>query len=333
MAIRNFSSTLLALSLLAITACQTTAPRSRRTGVGQRPEAIPNPPQQQQAQQPQQGQTPPKSTPDLEQPEEPIPQPQRYEAKKVAVILGPGGAKAFAHVGVLKAFQQQRIPIEKVIGLEWGSLIGGLYAVKGQVHDVEWKLYKMEQQNLFEPKGFFKRTAGENPISIMDDFLKDSFGSDEVSRSKVVFACTARSPLTGVLVWQNRGPYRDVMKRCLPYPPNFKAQGNLIAGPSAATEAVDWLVREGYNVIILVNVLGNAQPVAQDALRDNMNYVILWQEIRRALAETSRLNIDTVNVDTSNYPMTQFSAKKDLISIGEIAGNKAASSLISKYGF
>lgn len=333
MAIRNFSSTLIVLSLFVMTACQSTAPkRPGRPAVGQRPEAIPNPPQPQQPSTPAQTQ-PPKPAPGLEQPEEPIPQPQRYEAKKVAVILGPGGAKAFAHVGVLKALQQQRIPIEKVIGLEWGALMGGLFAVKGQVHDVEWKLYKMEQQNPFESKGFFKRDSGERAISIMDDFLKDSFGGDEVSRSKVVFACPAKSLASGVLVWQNRGPYRDVMKRCLPYPPIFKAQGNLIAYPSAATEAVDWLVREGYNVIILVNVLGSAQPVAQDVLRDNLNYVILWQEIKRALAETSRLNIDTINVDTNNYPMTQFSAKKDLISIGEVAGNKAASSLISKYGF
>lgn len=332
MAIRNFSFTLIVLSLLVLTACQSSSKRPGRPVVGQRPEAIPNPPQQTPGQTPTQS-TPPKPAPGLQQPEEPIAQPQRYEAKKVAVILGPGGAKAFAHVGVLKALQQQRVPIEKVIGLEWGSLIGGLYAVKGQVHDVEWKLYKMEQQKLFEPKGFFKRDSGENPINIMDDFLKESFGGDEVSRSKVVFACPAKSLMSGVLVWQNRGPYRDVVKRCMPYPPNFKAQGNLIAHPSAATEAVDWLVREGYNVIILVNVLGSAQPVAQDALRDNLNYVILWQEIKRALAETSRLNIDTINVDTNNYPMTQFSAKKDLISIGEVAGNKAASALISKYGF
>ncbi len=51
--------------------------------------------------------------------------------------------------------------------------------------------------------------------------------------------------------------------------------------------------------MILVNVLGDAMPVAQDSLRENLNYVILWQEVRRAIYETSRLNIDTINVDTS----------------------------------
>jgi len=252
----------------------------------------------------------------------------------VAVILGPGGAKAFAHVGVLKAFQQQRVPVDKIVGLEWGALVAGLYAVKGQVHDVEWKLYKMEQQKVFEPKGFFSRgDGGENDLSILDGFLRESFGADDVSRSKTPFACPTRSVWSGVVAWQTRGAYRDVIKRCLAFPPTFKVKGTFLAGASQATEAVEMLVKEGYNVIILVNPLGSAMPVPQDSLRENLNHVILWQEIKRALAETSRLNIDTVYVDTSSYPMTQYAAKKELISLGEQAGVKAAGGLIQKYGF
>ncbi|MGZ3722178.1 MAG: hypothetical protein ACXVA9_04560, partial [Bdellovibrionales bacterium] len=92
MAIKNFLFSPIALSLLFLTlsACQTTAsrrPQPRLTGVevnaptehGTAPSVI-------------------------------EPPPTREEAKKVAVILGPGGAKAMAHVGVLRAFQQQRIP-------------------------------------------------------------------------------------------------------------------------------------------------------------------------------------------------------------------------------
>jgi hypothetical protein len=74
-------------------------------------------------------------------------------------------------------------------------------------------------------------------------------------------------------------------------------------------------------------------PVAQDSLLENVNHVILWQEVKRALAQASRLNVETINVDTSAYPIVQFDAKKDLIQLGENAGNKAASSLITKYGF
>lgn len=253
--------------------------------------------------------------------------------KKVAVILGPGGAKAFAHVGVLKAFQQQRIPIEKVVGLEWGALMGGMFSLKGQTHDVEWKLYKMEQNNPLEPKGFFKSSSAERSVNVLDGFLDGAFGKEEIGRGKVPFACPTRSIWTGVVGWQTRGPYKENVKRCLAFPPTFRPQGTFLAGASQATEAVEMLVKEGFNVVILVNVLGSAQPVAQDNLRENVEYVILWQEIKRALAETSRLNIDTVNVDTSAFHMAQFGAKKDLILLGEQTGQKAATALISKYSF
>ena len=317
MAIKSFSFILVAVSFL--TACQST-PVKKPMPTGARPE-FGLPPTQ----------TRPTQTPIEEQ--APVVPYEPSQPKKVAVILGPGGAKSFAHVGVLKAFQQQRIPVEKVIGLEWGSLIAGMFAVKGQTHDVEWKLYKMEQQNLLQPKGFFNRRSDENSINVMDSFLNETFGVEDVAKARVPFVCPTRSVYSGVVAWQSKGLFKDVMKRCLQFPPIFRPQGTFLAGASQASEAVEMLVKEGYNVIILVNVLGSALPVGQDALRDNLNYVILWQEIKRAILETSRLNIDTVTVDTSSYPMMQFGAKKELISLGEAAGLKAAGGLISKYGF
>lgn len=266
--------------------------------------------------------------------DEPIPPPPAApRVKKVAVILGPGGGKTFAHVGVLKALQQQRIPIEKVVGLEWGALMGGLFTLKGTTHDVEWKLYKMDLQKLLQPSGFFSRRGDENGLNVVDPFLNEMFGKEEIGKAKVPFACPSRSIWTGVVAWQSKGSFKEAMKRCLAFPPVFKAQGTFIAGASQASEAIEMLVKEGFNVIILVNVLGSAMPVPQDNLRDNLNYVILWQEVKRALGEASRLNIDTIQVDTSAVAVSQFGAKKDLVLLGEAAGQKAAAALISKYGF
>lgn len=308
-----------AVVITLLAGCQTSPKSKRATGVGARPEESRGVPGDRES-------APPVAS-------EPVPTPAPPERKRVAVILGPGGAKAFAHVGVLKAFQQQRIPVEKVVGLEWGSLIGGFYSLKGQVHDVEWKLYKMEHKNTLEARGFFGRRDGEPSVSVLEDFLKDSFGDEDVSRAKTPFTCASRSIWTGVVSWQTKGPFRDVMKRCMPFPPTLKAQGTFVAGASQATEAVDMLVKEGFNIIILVNVLGSAMPVGQDSLRENLNHVILWQEIKRALADTAALNIDTVQVDTSRFPMNEYGAKKELISLGEGAGARAARDLITKYRF
>lgn len=269
--------------------------------------------------------TPPEITPAVTLPEV-------DRNKKVAVILGPGGAKTFAHIGVLKAFQQERVPVQKIVGLEWGSLMAGLFAVKGQVHDMEWKLYKMEQLKLPQPKGLFARKVGEDSVRVMDNFLKDAFGSEDARRAKVEFMCPTRSLPNGHVSWQSRGEFTDIMQRCLPFPPVFKA-GNFVAGPSLALEAIERLAKEGYNIIVFVNVLGSAMPMAPESLRDNLNQVLLWQEVRRALHEVNRLNIDIVEINTNSYPILRFDSKKDLIQLGESAGRSAARSLVSKYGF
>lgn len=49
-------------------------------------------------------------------------------SQKVALVFSGGGAKGLAHVGVLKALEENEIPIDYVVGTSMGGLIGGCYA-------------------------------------------------------------------------------------------------------------------------------------------------------------------------------------------------------------
>lgn len=321
MALRNslYLRFAISLSLVFLSACRTTPaskPRTSPPGAAGEPGVISVPTQP--------------SGPEVTSPP---PLPMQVSGKKVAIILGPGGAKAFAHIGVLKALQQQRVPVQKIVGLEWGSLIGAMYANKGQLHEVEWKLYKMEQAHLPAPKGFFAKKIGEDTIKVMDGFLQESFPKENIADAKIAFACPSRSVWTGVVAWQTKGPVKDAVRRCLGFPPIFKIQGTFLAGASQASEAMAMLRSEGYNVIILVNVLGNAQPVAQDNMPDNLTYAILWQEVKKSIVDAGKLGVEVINVDTNAYPMVDFDSKKELISKGESAGMKAGAEIVSKYGF
>jgi NTE family protein len=265
---------------------------------------------------------------------DPPPPPPVKSSHRVAVILGPGGAKAFAHVGVLKALQKQRVPIDKVVGLEWGALVGGLFAHHGQLHDVEWKLYKLEQQNLPRPKGFFARSGTTTGVKVMDPFLSEAFGRDDLSSARIKFTCPTRSLFAGVVGWQDRGSWRDVVKRCLSFPPTFTVEGSFFAGASQAQEAVDLLKREGYDVILLVNVLGSAAPTGRDGNAEDTLPTILWQEVRRATLLAARAgDVETIEVNTNAYPILQFESARELGQLGETAGTAAATRLISKFGF
>jgi hypothetical protein len=191
----------------------------------------------------------------------------------------------------------------------------------------------MEQSNLPYTKGLFNsKGPGEQSARVMDGFIQDAVGRDDISRAKVSFTCPSRTMWTGVAQWHTKGALSEAVRRCLPYPPVFKAQGAFIAGATAASEAVERLIREGYNVVIFVNVLGSAMPFAKDNLLENLNHVILWQEVKRSVFDAGKYDIDMIHVDTASS-VVEFEAKKDLIVLGEKAGAAAASALISKYRF
>ena len=46
----------------------------------------------------------------------------------VGVVLGGGGARGIAHIGVLKVLERERIPVCAVTGTSMGAIVGGLYA-------------------------------------------------------------------------------------------------------------------------------------------------------------------------------------------------------------
>jgi NTE family protein len=62
---------------------------------------------------------------------------QVTERPKVAVVLSGGGAKGFAHIGVLKVLEEEGIPIDIIVGTSMGSIVGGLYSIGYTASDIE----------------------------------------------------------------------------------------------------------------------------------------------------------------------------------------------------
>ncbi len=60
-----------------------------------------------------------------------------YGQQKVGVVLSGGGASGMAHVGVLKALEENNIPIDYITGTSIGALVGGLYAAGYSPEQIE----------------------------------------------------------------------------------------------------------------------------------------------------------------------------------------------------
>jgi len=48
---------------------------------------------------------------------------------KIGLVLSGGGARGAAHVGVLKVLEENRVPIDYIVGTSLGSVVGALYAL------------------------------------------------------------------------------------------------------------------------------------------------------------------------------------------------------------
>ncbi len=90
---------------------------------------------------------------------------------KIALALGGGAARGYAHLGVLKVFQREKIKIDIVTGTSIGSLVGAMYATTGDAYSVIEKLISFVRSDHFHEtemdffnelrkssnRGFFRR--------------------------------------------------------------------------------------------------------------------------------------------------------------------------------
>ncbi len=251
---------------------------------------------------------------------------------KVGVIVGPGGMKTFAALGVFREMNRARIPIHAIAGLEWGSVIGGLYASQGQINDAEWKAYKLREDNLPEA-GFLQSKAAAANVSKLGSFLDASFSGLAVEKTRIDFACATTAPGSDKTGWLNRGSMKSAMERCLPYPPMFQNSASM-ASPFAIDEAATWLRGRGANVILLIDVLGQGEFIPSKSANDVSSENLVWAEIRRQMyrARTPVVN-HVIHVNTSGHPVTDFDGRRALMDAGQKAATDVCNKMVSQYGF
>lgn len=86
------------------------------------------------------------------------------ERQSVGLVLSGGGAKGIAHIGVIKAFEDNDIPIDYITGTSMGAIVGGLYA-SGYT--------PQEMLDLIESKGFAYWSSGKIDPSYTYYFLNE----------------------------------------------------------------------------------------------------------------------------------------------------------------
>jgi len=69
---------------------------------------------------------------------------------KLGLALGGGGSRGFAHIGVLKVFDKNKVPLHQITGCSIGAIIGGLYAYYQDAQKVESFMRDFINQQVFK---------------------------------------------------------------------------------------------------------------------------------------------------------------------------------------
>ena len=69
---------------------------------------------------------------------------------KVALVLSGGGAKGYAHLGVLKVLEKENIKIDYIAGTSIGAFVGTLYSIGYSIDDIEKVLDKLNTESFLE---------------------------------------------------------------------------------------------------------------------------------------------------------------------------------------
>ena len=253
------------------------------------------------------------------------PAPKIKKPINVALVLGGGGARCFAHIGVLKVLQHAHIPIDLIVGASAGSVIGSLYADSGNAKHVE---------NILQHAGFWDfadLSALGSLKSIMTgaEFQVFMFHHMQARRFKdlhIPFVAVASDLTTGDVVRLNSGPVIPAVTASAAIPGLLrpvKLYGHtLVDGAMADPVPVDVAKRYHPKIIIAVDVaksLEKSQPFTAYGIYERA-YEISW----RRLSQLAEHNADVViHPNVGAVGTFNLNHKRELIAAGEKAARKA----------
>ncbi|MCV7283018.1 patatin-like phospholipase family protein [Mycolicibacterium flavescens] len=137
--------------------------------------------------------------------------------KRVALALGSGGARGYAHIGVIEELQDRGYEIVGVAGSSMGALVGGLHAA-GKLDDFsEWarSLTQGAVLRLLDPS---ITAAGVLRATKILDAVRDILGEVRIEDLSIPYTAVTTDLIAGKSVWLQRGPVDAAIRASIAIP-------------------------------------------------------------------------------------------------------------------
>jgi NTE family protein len=176
---------------------------------------------------------------------------------RIGLALSGGAARGIAHVGVLRALEENAIPIDAIAGASAGALIGGAYAAGLSIAQLEAMARKFRWRHISR---FSFSRLGLQSNAPMEKFLRDSLPVTRFEELRIPFAALATDLQTGTaVVFRDQGDLTIAIRasNCLPafYVPVRDREGRLLVdGGLVANLPISYTRDLGADIVIAVDV-------------------------------------------------------------------------------
>ena len=138
----------------------------------------------------------------------------------IALALGGGAAKGWAHIGVLRAFEEEKIPISMIAGTSIGALVGGVY-LAGRLDELETFARSLTRANIIRYMDFSITGAGLISGMRLALHMETHLRGIKIEelRSNFIAVCTDIG--TGHEIWLHDGPLIEALRASYALPGVF----------------------------------------------------------------------------------------------------------------
>lgn len=242
----------------------------------------------------------------------------------VALALGGGAARGFAHVGVIKALESRGIVPDIIVGTSAGSVVGALYASGMNGFDLNKVAMTMDESSVSDwalpTRGLFRGVA-------LQDFVNRSVGNRPIEALTRRFAATATDLRTGELIVFERGNVGQAVRASSAVPGVFEPVriGNreYVDGGLVTPVPVRVARKLGADVVIAVDI--GARPEVNDPTGLFSALLQTFAIMGRSIARMELADADVVIApELGAIGSTDFAARNASVLAGEQAALREA---------
>lgn len=190
--------------------------------------------------------------------------------KTVSLVLGSGGARGLAHIGIIHWLEENDYEIRSISGCSMGALVGGIYAA-GELDEFEKWVRAVTKTDMVRLLDLALGTDGLFKGHKIMDTLKEMVGEKRIEDLPVKYTAVAANISRSREVWIDRGSLFDAIRASIAMPvfftPHPHKGEDLIDGGILNPVPIAPTFRDHTDLTIAVNLCGWPVKGAEDELR------------------------------------------------------------------